>query len=89
MRQEYPSHIFTQDGNFNRGCYLPPDTYLGIISVPDHTGYIVRQVPPPWAHPLWYDDMYLSGANVCFYTQVRLFCFTKPYFFQKKSTSSS
>ena len=28
----------TQDSNTNKGCYIPPDTYLGIFSVPDQRG---------------------------------------------------
>ena len=46
----------TQDVNTNKGCCIPPDTYLGIFSVPDHPGYLVRWTTPPWDHPLWCDD---------------------------------
>ena len=64
----------TQDGNTNKGCFIPPDLYLGIISVPDHPGYLTRWTIPPWAHPLWYDYLHLSRAYVCFTSQVRLLC---------------
>ena len=70
----------TQDGNTNKGCFIPPDAYLGIISVPDHPGYLIIWTTPSWDHPLWRDDLHLSGAYVCFPTQGRLFCFPKPYF---------
>ena len=70
--------MFNRDVNPNKGCYLLPDTYLGIFYVPYHTCYIVRQVTTPWNHPLWYDNMHLSGAYVCFTTQGRHFFFTKP-----------
>ena len=70
----------TQDGNTNKGCYLPPDTYLGIFYLPDHTGYILRRVTPPWTHPIWCDDLHLSGEYVCFPTKGRLFCFPRTYF---------
>ena len=75
----------TQDDSAKKWCYLPPDTYLGIVSVPDHPGYLVRRVNPPWKHPLWYNDLHLSGAHVCFPTQGRLFCLTKPYFFRTRA----
>ena len=80
MRQLDPSHMCNQDGNTNKGCYPHPETYLGIFSVPDHTGYLVILVTPPWAHPLWCDDLHFSGAYVCFTTQLRLFFFPKHYF---------
>ena len=59
----------TQDGNTNKGCFIPPEVYLGIISVPDHPGYLIRWTTPPWAHPLWCDDMHLSGTYEFFPTQ--------------------
>ena len=78
--KEYPSHIFNQDGNINKVCYLPHDTYIGIVSVPDHPGRIVILVTPPWTHPLRCYYLHLSGAYVCFTTQGRIFCFPEPYF---------
>ena len=81
LRQEHSSHLCTQDGNANKGCYLSLVTYIGIVSVPDHQGYIVRRVTPPRNHPLWYDDLNLSGVYVYFPTQGRLLCLTKPDFF--------
>ena len=74
----------TQDGNSRKCCYLPPDTYLGIVYVPDHPGYLIRGVTTPWTHPLWYDDLHLSGVYVCFPTQVRLLCLSKPYFSEQE-----
>ena len=71
----------THDGNTNRGCYLPPDTYNGIVSGNDHPGYLVRQVTTLWTHLLWCYYLHLSGAYVCFTTQGRLFYLPKPYFF--------
>ena len=35
-------HLCNQDGNTNKECDLLPDTYLGIVYVPDNLGYIVR-----------------------------------------------
>ena len=61
-------------------CYITPDTYLGIVSVPDHPGFLVRLLTTPWTHPICYDDLNLSGAYFCFPTQVRLFYFPKPHF---------
>ena len=58
-----------KDGNANKGCYIPPETYLGIISVSDSPGCLVKGVTPSWTHPLWYDDMHLYGVYVCFTTQ--------------------
>ena len=69
----------TQDVITKKGCCIPPDTDLGIFSVPDHPGYLVRCKTPPWDHPLWCDDLHLYGAYVCFTTQVRLCCLPKPY----------
>ena len=80
LSQEDPIHMCTQDGNTNKGCCIPPYTYLGIVSVPDHPGYLVICKNNPWDHPLWCDDLHLSGAYVWFYTQVKLFCLPKPYF---------
>ena len=74
----------TQDGIKKKGCYLPPVTYLGIVSIPDHTGCLVRLLNPPWNHPLWYDYLHLSGAYVCFTTQGRLFCFPKSHFSEQE-----
>ena len=87
LRQEYPSHMCTQDGNSNKGCYLPRETYLGIVSVPDCPGCLVRQVTPPWTHPIWYGDSHLSGVYVCFTTQGSSSVWPS-LFFQIKSTSS-
>ena len=56
--------MFTQDGKTNKWCSIPPDTYLGIFYGPDHPGYLVRWKTPPWAHPLWCNDLHLSGAYV-------------------------
>ena len=53
-----------QDGNTNKGCCIPPDTYLGIFYVPDHPGYLVRWTNPTWGNPLWSDDLHLYGAYV-------------------------
>ena len=78
----------THDGNTNKGCYTPPDKYLGIFYVPNHPGYTVRCTTPTWSHPLWCDDLHLSGDMCVFTTQGRLFCFPKPCFFKNKSTSS-
>ena len=75
----------TQDGNTNKGCCIPPDTDIGIFSLPGHPGYILRWTTPPWAHPLWFDDLHLSGAYLCFNTQGELFCFPKPYFFKTRA----
>ena len=72
--------MFTQDSNTNKGYCILPDTYLVIFSVPYHPGYLVIWTTPPRYHPLWSDDLYLSGTNVCFTTQGRIFCFTNPYF---------
>ena len=69
IHQEDPIHMCTQDGNAKKGCYLFPDTYLGIFSVPDLPGCIVILLNPPWTHPLWYGDLHLSGAYVCFPNQ--------------------
>ena len=66
--QEYPSHIFIQDGNSNKGCYQPPGKYIGIFSVPDHPGYLLRRVPHPWTHPIWYDDLHAYSAYMCFFS---------------------
>ena len=70
----------TQDGNVKKGFYIPPETFFGIVYVPDHPGCLVRLVTPPWTHTIWYDDMHLSGVYVYFPTQGRLFCLPKPYF---------
>ena len=77
--------MFTQDCNINKGCCIRPDTYLGIFSVPDHTGYLVIWTTTPWAHPIWCDDLHLSGAYVCFLTQGGLFYFPKPYFLRPRT----
>ena len=42
LHQEDPSHLCTQDDNDNKGRFLPPDTYLGIVYVTDHICYILR-----------------------------------------------
>ena len=34
-------------GNINKGCYLPPDAYIGIIYVLYHPVYLLRGVAPP------------------------------------------
>ena len=73
MHQISTDHLCNQGCNINNGCYLPPDTYLGIVYVPDHTVYLVRLVTPPWSHTLWCDDLYLSDAYMCFPIQVILF----------------
>ena len=83
LRQEDPSHLCTNDGNTNRGYYLPTNTYIGIVYLPEIPGHLVRIVTPPCTHPLRCDDLHLSGAYVCFTTKGRLFCFPKPYFFWK------
>ena len=70
--------------NINKGCCIPLDTYLGIFSVPDHPGCLVRWVTTPWAHPLWCDDMHLSGTYEFFPTQGIIFCFPKPYFSEQE-----
>ena len=75
----------TQDGDTSKGCCIPPDTYRGIFSVPDHPGYIIIWKITPWAHPLWCDDLHLYGANVRFTTEGRLFCLPKPYVLGKIS----
>ena len=69
-----------KDGNNNKGCYIPPNTYIGIIYVPDNTSCLVILVTPSWNHTLWWDDLHLSGVHVCLFTQGRIFCFTNPYF---------
>ena len=63
-----------KDGNFNKSFYLPPDTYLGIVSVPDHPDYFVRLLTPFWDYYLWYDDIHLYGVYVYFPPQLRLLC---------------
>ena len=78
--QEDPSHVCNQDYNTNKGCCIPTDTYLSIFSLPDHPGYLVIWATLPWDHPLWCDDLHLSGAYVCFHTQGRLFYLPKTYF---------
>ena len=70
----------TQDGNTKKDCCIPSDTNLGIFSVPDHPGYLVRWKTTPWDHTLWCDDLHLFGAYVCLTTQGGLFFFPKPYF---------
>ena len=70
----------TQDVNTKKGFCIPSDTYIGFFSVPDHTGYLVRSITPPWENPLCCDDLHLSGAYMFFPTQGRLFYFTKYYF---------
>ena len=77
-----------QDINVNKGCYLPPDTYLGIYYVPYHPGCLVILVTPPWTHTLWYGDLYLSGVYVCFPTQGNSSVFPS-LIFQNKIRSSS
>ena len=72
--------MYTQYGNSKEGCYLPPDTYLCIFSVPDHPGYLLIWVTPPWNYPIWYDVIHLSGVYMCFSTQGRFLCLPKPYF---------
>ena len=67
LRQKDTIHLCTQDGNYNKGCFIPPDTYLGIIFVPDFPGCLVIWVTPHWTHTLWYGDLNLSGAYICFY----------------------
>ena len=58
-------------------------THILVFSVPYHPGYLVRCTTPPWNHPLWCDDLRLSGAYMCFPTQRILFCFPEPYFLSK------
>ena len=72
--------MFNQYGNTNKGCYLLIDTYLSIVSLPDHIGYFVRRVAPPWDHTIWCDDLHLYGADVCFNIQGRVFFLPKTYF---------
>ena len=36
----------TTKGNTNKGCYIPPGTCFGIVSVPSHPGYLVKLVAP-------------------------------------------
>ena len=79
LRQEDTSHLCTQYGNTNKGFLIPPDTYLGIFSLPDNTDYLVSCITLPLTHPLCCDDMHLSGAYVCFPTQIRLLCLLKTY----------
>ena len=57
----------TQYVNTNKGYYIPPDIYIGIVSLPYHTGYILIFVSPIWNYPIWCYDMHLSGACVCVY----------------------
>ena len=64
LHQEDTSLLFTQEGNINKSCNLPPDTYIGIIYVPSHPGYILRGLSPPWNHPLLCNDIHLYGADV-------------------------
>ena len=71
----------THYGNNKKWCYIPPYIYIGVVSVPDHPGCIVRRVTPPWTHPIWCDYLHLSGVYIFFPTQGRLFCFPKQYFF--------
>ena len=85
LRQEDLSNLCTQDGNTNKGCYLPPDTYLSNVYVTDHPGYRVRQVTHPWTHSIWCDDMHISSTYVCFTTQGRLLCFPKPCFYRTRA----
>ena len=35
-------------------------------------------------HPLWFDNLHLYGAYVCFPTEGRLFCLAKPYFSEQE-----
>ena len=84
LNQEDPSSLCTHDSNTKKGCYLPPDTYIGIVYVPYHPGYIVRLVYNTWTHYIWYYDLHLSGVYVYFPTQGRLFCFTKALFFSEQ-----
>ena len=53
-------------GDTNKGYYLTPDTYIGIVYLPDNPAYLVRGVTTPWTHPLWYDDLHWYHAYVCF-----------------------
>ena len=55
-----------QDGNTNKVFCIPPNTYLSFFSVSDNPGYLVRCTTPPWAYPLWCDDLHFSGAYMCF-----------------------
>ena len=73
----------TQDGNTNKGCYLPPDTYLGFFSVPDNPVYLITLLNNPWTHNIWCDEIQLSGEYVCFPNQGRLLYFPKTYFSEK------
>ena len=73
----------THDGNTNKGCYIPTDIYIGIFSVPDHPGYLVRWITPTLTHPIWCNDMHLSGTFVCFTTQGILF-YLPNLFFKKQ-----
>ena len=70
----------TQQGNTNQGYYLPLATYIGIVSLPSHTGYIVIQGPPLWNHTIRCYDLHLSGAYVYFPTQGGLICLPNTYF---------
>ena len=65
-------------------CYLPPDTYLGIVSIPDSPFYLPIWVNLPWTHSLWCDDIHLSGEYVCFPNQGRLLYFTNTYFSEQE-----
>ena len=65
---------------------LYPSLHISWVFLPDHPGYLVRWVTPAWTHPIWCDDLQLSGTYVCFPTQGRLFCFPKPYFSEQYHT---
>ena len=69
LHQEDTRHMWTQYGNTNKGCYLPPDIYIGFFSVPDFPGCLVIWATPPWNHPICYGDLNLYGAYVCLITQ--------------------
>ena len=81
--QEDPVCLCTQEGNINKGYYLPPDAYIGIIDAICHPVYILRGVASLWKHPLWCDDIHLYGTDVCLSTHVRILCISKPYFPEK------
>ena len=76
----------TQYVNINKGCCIPPDTYIGIFSVPDHPGYLVRWTTPPWYHSLSFDDLHLSGSYV-FYSPKGDYSVFPNLIFENKSTS--
>ena len=83
MCQEEKIHMYTQEVSNNKGYYLCPDTYLGIVSKPSHPGYIVKWVDPPCENPLWCDYIQLSDSYICLTIQERLFCMPSAYFLEQ------